>query len=111
MPTDIEPSEPASGVPKPFLYFLAGLGVGAICVLLPLLCVLPLALHSARSGDQLQAQSAVKDAEIARLQLQLQAQTQNRPPPGFPYPPPGYPPPPPPRHRREPRFGDSPDAP
>ena len=104
MPTELEPSEATSpGLPKPFAYFLAGLAVGAVCVLLPFLCILPFVLHQARVGDQLQAQLTRKDEEITRLQ-QMQAQMQNRPPG-----PPGYSPPP--RPEREPPFDAMPDAP
>ncbi len=93
MPSPVEPSSDTFPVkiPKPFAYFCGGLVVGAVCVLLPFLCILPLALQQARVSDQLHQQVIIRDAEIARLQ---QLQNQRRPPPS-PFSD-SYPPPPPP---------------
>ncbi len=111
MPTDIEPSPTVSspGVNKPFAYFLAGLAVGAICVLLPFLCILPLALHQARVSDGLQLQLNLKESELANYKQQ-QMQHRPPPPPDSRFPPSGYPPPPP-QGSPEGPFTAAPDMP
>ena len=113
MPTDIEPSPAVTsmGVTRPFAYFLAGLAVGAICVLLPFLCILPLALHQARVSDHLQLQLSLTESELANLKQQQQQRWHGPPPPPDSRFSPDDNPPPPPHGSPDGPFTAAPDMP